>query len=105
MCQAPILPLLVTIFFSIAPIWRFVLEKICLQKIPFTVGIPRLHLGVLELAFERLDFSNLASSLHKVLLKDILTLIANGKHASLCTDISKIGTVEVVAELDDGFKV
>ena len=54
---------------------------------------------VVELALQLFDFLDLAARLHKVLLEDEVTLRTDREHTSLSTNISHVGTIEVLADL------
>ena len=58
-----------------------------------------LQLLIVELGLELLCVRQLAHRLHKVLLDDVITFSADGKHACFGADIAKIGAVKAVGKL------
>ena len=64
-----------------------------------------LYLAVVQFRLELLVVENLASSLHKVFLQNVVTVGPNGKQTGFGTDVAHIGTVETIRELHDALKV
>lgn len=65
----------------------------------------RLDLLVLHGSLELLGFLHLSGSLHEVILGDKVPFGPNGKQPGLSADISEIGSIEPVGELDNRFIV
>mmetsp|Transcript_11583 Transcript_11583/g.12735 ORF Transcript_11583/g.12735 Transcript_11583/m.12735 type:complete len:257 (-) Transcript_11583:522-1292(-) len=61
-----------------------------------------LDLRVVNLGLHLLVLSQFTGSLHKIFFYDVISLRTDGKHTSLSTNISQIGTIEIVTELNNG---
>jgi hypothetical protein len=60
-----------------------------------------LQLLILKLPLQLLNFTNLAHSLHQIILLDIIPVLANSKHTSLSNDVPQISAVEILTQLDE----
>ena len=61
--------------------------------------------AVVDLALVSLSLLELPHGLHEIFLDAVVTVVADGKHASLSGDVAEVCAVEAVAELDDSFVV
>jgi hypothetical protein len=60
---------------------------------------------VLELRLQFFVFLDLSSRFHEILLNAVISVLANGEHTGLSADVSQICSVELLADLGEGFEV
>lgn len=60
---------------------------------------------VFQLGLEFLVVFDLSCCFHEVLLDAVVSVLADGEHASLGADVTQISSVELLADLGEGFEV